>query len=350
MAFEILENSFLQQLSKPFRRAPEQINQLLQSDAELVRLPDGSVLAVTTDCIAEEISTGLYSDPEHIGWMTVLVNLSDLAAVGAKPIGLLLSESLPKNFPEAKLQAVQVGIAAACTAMGTFVLGGDTNFSNEWQMGGTAIGLIPANEPVITRKGIGVGDILFCSATMGLGSAFAFEVLLGADEEPVPYRPIARLKEGALVRKYGSSCIDTSDGFFHALSNLFEVNEIGFQLDIPLSSMTHPAALRISQTKRMPAWFFLAGPHGEFELLFTIPKKNEKLFLEAAQQLPWKPLRLGSCTPAKDCMMRTKKGESMPLYPIEIANAYEGSGGNPQIFLTQLINLEAKWQIEKVTE
>lgn len=348
MAFQLLENSFLQQISGQFQRSPDQINQLLGSDAELVRLPDGSVLAVTTDCIAEEIATGLYSDPAHIGWMTVVVNLSDLAAVGAKPLGLLLSESLPPDFSEEKLRTVQGGIAAACAATGVFVLGGDTNDSNDWQMGGTAIGLIPAGEPIVTRKGARAGDVLYCSGPMGLGSAFAFSVLLGGDaQEAVPYRPLPRLREGVLVRQFGSSCIDTSDGFFHGLSNLLEVNPIGFQIDIPFSTMTHPAALGISQAKQIPAWIFLAGPHGEFELIFTIPPEKENRFLEAAATLNWQPLRIGVCREDGGCAARVASGGYMPLDPIKIANAYAESGGDPNTFLTQLLTLESSWQIQK---
>jgi thiamine-monophosphate kinase len=347
MKFELLENTFLQQLSSQFRRAPEQINQLLESDAELLRLPDGSVLAVTTDCIAEEIATGLYSDPAHIGWMTVVVNLSDLAAVGARPLGLLLSESLPPDFPAEKLKAVQGGIAAACAATGVFVLGGDTNDSTAWQMGGTAIGLIPAGEPIITRKGARAGDVLYGSGPMGLGSAYAFSVLLGGGDHAVPYKPVPRLKEGELVRHFGSTCIDTSDGFFHGLSNLLEVNPIGFQIDIPLTTMTDPAALGISQAKQIPAWIFLAGPHGEFELLFTIPPQNEKRFFEEALQLDWEPLRIGVCTGVQGCTLRVSNGGYIPIDPLKIANTYVESGGDPQTFLAQLLNLETSWQIQK---
>ncbi len=198
MDFELIENSFLKQVAAPFRRAPGQVNQLLESDAELVRLPDGSLLAATTDCIAEEISTGLYSDPAHIGWMTVVVNLSDLAAVGAKPLGLLLSESLPADFPDEKLRAVQRGISDACEATGVFVLGGDTNDSKEWQMGGTAFGLIPRGGPVVMRKGASAGDALYCSGPMGLGSAYAFEVLKRQRRAQRGIPPVSRLAEGGL--------------------------------------------------------------------------------------------------------------------------------------------------------
>lgn len=344
---KLLENVFLKQLSGLFRRSPDQVNQVLESDAELVRLPDGSILAVTTDCIAEEIDTGLYNDPAHIGWMTVVVNLSDLAAVGATPLGLLLSESLPAGFPPEKLQSVQQGISEACSATGVFVLGGDTNQSTSWQMGGTALGLIPASEPIIQRKGAGVGDVLYGSGPMGLGSAFAFQVLMGSGGAVVPYRPLPRLKEGALVRRTGSACIDTSDGFFHALSNLMEINQIGFQLDTALSAMTHPTALLISRTKQLPAWVFLAGPHGEFELLFTIPEKNEPFFLESAEKMNWKPLRIGVCVAEQHCSLLGTDGRYFPVEAIKIANTFMESGGDPQRFLTQLLTFETSWQIQQ---
>ncbi len=347
--YQLLENRQLQQIGKKFSRSPSQINQFLESDAELLRLPDGSILAATTDCIAEEIATGLYRDPAHIGWMTVVVNLSDLAAVGATPLGLLLSESLPADFPDEKLQALQGGVADACAATGTFVLGGDTNLSGAWQMGGTAFGLIPANEPVISRKGAQAGDALFCSGPMGLGSAYAFEMLLSAEGQAVvPYRPMPRLAEGKWVRQFGSACIDTSDGFLHALCNLLEVNDVGFNIDIPFSQMAHPEVLRLHKTKQLPVWIFLAGPHGEFELLFTIPQNKEQSFLTEANKMGWNPLRVGTCTREKGCAIRTMEGTYQPLRPCQIANAYVESEGNPKEFLSQLLKFETQWQIQKM--
>lgn len=344
MPVSLLENQLLRQIGQPFPRSPEQRNQFLESDAELLQLPDGSTLALTTDCIAEEIQTGLYSDPEHIGWMTVVVNISDLAAVGARPLGLLLSESLPPNFPPEKLKALQEGIAAACQAMGVYVLGGDTNTSSAWQMGGTAIGIIPPGEPIISRKGAQPGHLLYASGPMGLGSAYAFSVLFGAATRAVHYRPTPRLDAGALIRRFGSSCIDTSDGFFHALGNLMETNKIGFALQTHLDAYTHPEALRISESSQLPLWIFLAGPHGEFELLFTLPPENEPGFLQAAAGIQWSPLKIGICTSEEQCTLTQPDGISHSISPAAIANAFPEAGGDPKVFLQKLLNLNASWQ------
>jgi thiamine-monophosphate kinase len=98
---EILENKIIDNLIAGFERSPDQLNKPHESDAEIMQL--GTLkLAVTTDSISEEISTGLYEEPYLIGWMIVTVNMSDLTAVGATPIGILISEIIPKDFTDEK--------------------------------------------------------------------------------------------------------------------------------------------------------------------------------------------------------------------------------------------------------
>ena len=65
-----------------------------------LEVSESSILAITTDSIVEEIRLGLYDDPYLIGWMIVMVNLSDLAAVGADPLGILISEIFPNNLDD----------------------------------------------------------------------------------------------------------------------------------------------------------------------------------------------------------------------------------------------------------
>jgi thiamine-monophosphate kinase len=100
----------------------------------------------------EEIEEGLYKDPWLIGWMTVVASLSDLAATGAQPLGLLLSQNLPQSLTSDSLDQLQEGIREACRACHTFILGGDTNTSPTLQMGATAVGWIPDQKSIL-RKG-----------------------------------------------------------------------------------------------------------------------------------------------------------------------------------------------------
>src|SRR5512140_1768490 len=142
----VIENRFIEFLVRDLPRSPCQVNALQESDAELINIPGtGSILAITTDSIIEEIETGLYSDPFLIGWMTVMVNASDLAAVGATPLGILLNETLPGELSEPFVSELQRGIKEACEVCGMPVLGGDTNRSASFQMGGTALGIADGN-------------------------------------------------------------------------------------------------------------------------------------------------------------------------------------------------------------
>lgn len=338
----LTENIYLRNLTKKFRRSPAQIGAILESDAELLRLEDGSVLALSTDSVVEEIAAGLYTDPEQIGWMTVMVNLSDLAAVGAEPLGILLSQNFPSDYPADRQEALQGGIVEACDTAGVCVLGGDTNASATLQMGGTAVGIIKSG-PVITRRGIRPGDLLYVSGDMGKGAAYAFETLLGGASPPA-YRPCARLAQGRIVRSFGSSCMDTSDGFFPSLCNLMEINNLGFTITCTFSEFTHPDARVVASKNAMPAWFFLAGPHGEYELIFTIPPEKEFLFLRHATGIGWKPLKIGFATASESCMLRLPTG-TWQLDPCQIANQYEASNGDPRTLLMNLIKKQTSWQL-----
>ena len=293
----VLEHAFIERLAAGLPRARAQLNRLHESDAELVRLPgDAGVLAVTTDGLAEEIATGLYADPELIGWMLVTINASDLAAVGAEPLGILVCETLPPDVTPEWLAALNGGIRAACEATGLGVLGGDTNAGAAIHLVGTALGLITQGRP-LTRCGARPRDRLYASGPLGLGGAYALGRLAsGGNGQSVPYRPQARLREGRLLRAFASACMDTSDGAIATVDELARRNGIGFRLDEPVERWTHTAALAAATAAGLPPWMLHAGPHGEFELVFTVPADREAAFLSAARTAAWDPVPLGRAT------------------------------------------------------
>jgi thiamine-monophosphate kinase len=287
-----LENSLIELLVRRLPRSPLQLNALHEADAELVRLPGlAGVLALTVDNIVEEIELGLYADPYLIGWMTVTVSASDLAAVGADPVGVLLMETLPPDMDAGAIELLQAGIADACATYDLPVLGGDTNTSACWQMGSAAIGLVPEG-CVLTRIGACPGDALFASGQLGLGSAFALARLLRLRHVP-DYRPNARLREGRLLRRIASSCMDTSDGLLATLDQLVRIADVGFLLDPP-EEWLHPEAVALASSMQVPPWMMAAGLHGEFELVFTVPGKQLPMLRRIAAGYGWKPVRIGT--------------------------------------------------------
>jgi hypothetical protein len=149
---EITENRLLARWGELLRRAPGQLVGLNEADAELVPLGDGRLLALTVDTVDEEVRAGLYREPRTIGRAAAVAALSDLAAVGADPLGLLLSVGLPARDRERVQEGIARGVREVVEAAGTFVLGGDTNDSETPTVSGFAAGLVP-RESVLTRKG-----------------------------------------------------------------------------------------------------------------------------------------------------------------------------------------------------
>ena len=333
------ENTLLRQFASFTRRNPDQLNGLLESDSELIRLSDELILAITTDSIVEEIETGLYDDPFLIGWMIVVANLSDIAASGARPLGLVLFENMPASCSDEFRKELHEGVNAACRAAGTFILGGDTNISTSMQVGATAVGVIHGGRH-IQRIGCGVGDALYVSGAMGLGNAFAFARLLGPTTREVPdFRPMPRLREGELIRQHGSACIDTSDGFLPAVANLVELNETGFVLDDPLDNLVDNPLRRIAEQEGIPPWYFLAGPHGEFELLFTIPESQLPGFTNACEDLGWRPMPIGRVADRPGLFI-DRRPEPCSIDLFEIVNLFGRCDGRPDAYFQELQRIQ----------
>jgi thiamine-monophosphate kinase len=334
----ILENKVINDLISEFERSPMQLNRPHESDSEVIRLNDNTKLAVTTDSISEEISTGLYDDPYLIGWMIVTVNMSDLAAVGATPIGILISEIIPKDFESDKIKELQMGISDACKAYNTFILGGDTNEGERWVLTGSAIGIINKEKP-LTRISCKTGDILFSSGKLGSGNAFAISKLITKDNSFIDYKPLARLEYNSLLNKYASCCMDTSDGLIATLDQLMRLNDAGFELNSDWQKAIDEKALNYVKNINVPPWLLFAGQHGEFELIFTIPEKLKKSFLDEALLNNFEPIELGAVIPEKEIKIPVYNNP-IPINTELIRNLPNETKGDVNLYLKSLLEYD----------
>lgn len=334
---EITENEIINNMIAGFDRSPNQLNKPHTSDAEILRF-EGINLAITTDSISEEISTGLYDDPYIIGWMIVTVNMSDLVATGASPIGILISEIIPKDFSTKKLQQLQRGISDACRKYNTYVLGGDINEGENLILTGTAIGKTDSKS-YLTRVGCKSGDILYSSGKFGNGNAYAISKLISRTDSFTDYKPAARIKESVVLRNYASSCMDTSDGCIATLDQLMRLNDAGFELNPDLTKTINSSALKYVKNLSIPPWLLLAGQHGEFELIFTIPKKLKKSFLKDALLSEFEPVELG--------VVISEKAVKIPVYNKQvnistklIRNLPNETKGDLKLYLKMLLEYD----------
>lgn len=330
---DVLENRLLSRWATLLPRAPAQIGAIHEADCELVSLGDGRLLAITIDALDEELET-LYRDPKTAGRMAAVASLSDLAAVGAEPVGLLLSVALPRG---SDVQAqIAAGVDEACRAAGTFVLGGDTGVADSLRMACVGVGVVPSAS-VLRRVGLRPGDRLFAAGPLGLGAALAGVELLGlvgVDVDARSFRPPCRIAHGRALRGIASACIDTSDGLLAAVDQLARVNRVGVTLDPDLTWVLAPPAEQVRRQLGLSAFPLLASIHGEFELVFGVPPDRLNALAAAADALDWRPLPLGYVS----------DGEGLRIGRVavdgaQIRNLYGESGGDVSRYVGSLIRL-----------
>ncbi len=184
-------------------------------DAAAIEFGD-RYLVVSTDMLWETTHFHPRMSWRQKGWMVAAVNLSDIAAMGAQPLGFLMAMGLPAHLEELAVRELVQGAADCCDQFGTEYLGGDTKECSELVLTGTSLGVTP-RDGLLTRKGACVGDLLMMTGTPGLASAGLMALAQGTSSERTVkalFEPQPRIKEGTLLSASGSvtSCMDTSDG------------------------------------------------------------------------------------------------------------------------------------------
>ena len=344
---DVFENQNIGILARNLTRSPFQSNKLHESDAELIALNKSTsdYLAITIDTVAEEISEGLYRDPFTMGWVTVMASLSDLAAVGAEPIGVVTAVSLEPSRDRTFRRLLAHGLEEACRKSGTFILGGDLNTTHSLSLTGCAIGTVPRKNK-LARIGCERGDIIFLSGKAGSGNALGMARKANFPENTFPekaYRPIARIKEGQLLREYATSCMDTSDGLFITIDQLIRLNNLGFSIHVDWENILRPDVYRLCTDMTIPYWFMAAGIHGEFELLFTVPSKRVPCFLKKAHETDFWPITLGKIikTPRFEITTKSEKKTVIDMTPLR--NLWDSATGEISDIIQQHHFWGNKW-------
>jgi len=206
----------------------------------------------------------------QMGFKSVTVNVSDLAAMGAEPLGFLLSIAIPKDLAIDSFKQIIKGVIDACSYYNIPLIGGDTNEASEIIISGTALGL--CDNPMMKNTARN-GDLICLTGDIGM-AALGFNLNGDNIYTKKSLEPYARLNEGQIIKKAGAtSATDITDGL---ASELYEMkpDSLGF--------MIYEEKLEISdEFKKMSAdlgldYLDLLLHVGEdFELVFTISKDND---------------------------------------------------------------------------
>ncbi|AVT38557.1 thiamine-monophosphate kinase [Plantactinospora sp. BB1] len=264
------EGALITAMREGMTRSPRQLNAAFEADAELLDLGAAGVLAMTVDTLNDGAELATAPTPYAKGWLTTTVSVSDLAAVAADPVAVLVSCSLVRDAWSAE-DARQFGRGASDAAQryGCHIVGGDTNWAREESFTSCAIGTMRRGH-LLSRVGARPGDALYATGRIGAGNAAGFRGLaLGRTDDGQPWLPEARVAAGDALRSYARACVDTSDGLLNAAVSLAEINGLGVEATLP-AEVYDPAAAALADSFGLPRWLMAAGEWGEFELLYAV--------------------------------------------------------------------------------
>jgi thiamine-monophosphate kinase len=216
----------------------------------------GEALVITHDAMAEGVHFLATQDPADVAWKLVATNISDLAAKGAEPLGVLLGYRLGGD--DARFLE---GLREALEHYGAPLLGGDTiGGEGDRVIGLTAIGRATVR-PVPSRSGVRPGDTLWLTGTLG-GAMAGLEALRSGSGDSLAYRrPQARLAEGLALAPQVTGMMDVSDGLLLDAHRMAEASGVSFDI----ASLAPPIAVPESRRAEALRW------GDDYELLFTLP-------------------------------------------------------------------------------
>lgn len=304
-------------------------------DAAIVKT--GGVLIATTDLLVEQIHFDLgYMTYRQVGYRALTANLSDIAAMGASPRYALIAIAVAPRTTAQNVTELYTGIAAACAAAQTAVIGGDTSSSMKGLV--ISITLLGAANPrqILRRSGARPGDVLYVTGTLGDARA-GLEYLRGSSGSSPAARfltrrhisPTARLREGRYLAETGlaTSAIDLSDGLAGDVRHICEESSVGVLVDLrrlPLSSALQAFARKRHQD---PASYALTGGE-DYELLFTVAKAKVARADVMIRRGKLFATPIGVITSQRQGMrMITKQGKIMPLTARSYEHRIGGYGG-----------------------
>ena len=273
----------------------------LRNDAALFEPAGDESLVLTVDAMVAGVHFLPEDPPETIGRKLLRVNLSDLAAMGARPRGYLLATAFPKDIDEAWIAAFAAGLAEDQAIFGVALYGGDTvSTPGPLTLSLTAFGEAPKDR-ALSRATAGAGDLIYVSGTIGDGM-LGLEVLRGGLSGSLPglsddhrtylasrYRlPEPRVELGRRLAEDGlaSAALDVSDGLAADLSHIAEESGLAAEIEAAAVPLSPAARAQIdSAPERLPD---LLGGGDDYELLFTVAsgRAEEVAALAATLELP----------------------------------------------------------------
>ena len=313
--FELIDRYF-----RHARPASARVPLGVGDDCALLAPAPGMQLAVSSDMLVEGRHFLSTVDPARLGHKSLAVNLSDLAACGARPLAFTLALSLP-GADEAWLQGFAQGLFALADAHGCELVGGDTT-RGPLNICITVFGEVPAGAALL-RSGARVGDDIWISGNVG-DARLALEVFRGKLALPPGLMqltrdrmemPTPRVALGLALRGIATSAIDLSDGLAGDLSHVLKQSGVGATLDADavaarLAAAWHPDGQALQLAGEARHAVTLAGGD-DYELAFTAPVSAREQVEHAGRAAATPVTRIGRIE--AEAGLRLVDGSGQPL-------------------------------------
>ena len=308
--FDLISRFFL----RPEGQGPRRAQVGNGDDCAVIAPAAGHHIALSTDTLVEGRHFLSTVDPARLGHKSLAVNLSDLAAAGARPLGFTLALTLPRA-DATWLEGFSQGLLALADAHDCELIGGDTT-AGPLTIGITVLGEVPAGGALL-RHGARPGHELWVSGQPGEArlalEAFRGTLRLSADDFQTTRDrmecPTPRVALGLALRGVASAAIDVSDGLLGDLGHILRRSGVGATLHterLPRSACLarQPGALQLDM--------LLAGGD-DYELLFTAPAQADAQVLEAARRAAVPVCRVGRITAGAGLLVRDAAGQPLDL-------------------------------------
>ena len=275
-------------------------------DGAIIHNDPGKNLVVATDTLVSGVHFPADSSACDIGYRSVVVNVSDIAAMGGKPEWMTLALSLSETNPE-WLKGFSKGLFLAADEYSLHLIGWDLTKAEQNIITIQMIGEVDTDAQLL-RSNAQPGELLFVSGTLGDAAAgleqFEKKAALNQYNQYLIerfFRPTARVDIGQAIMDYASSSIDISDGLIGDLKKIMSASDVGALInieDIPLSK----EMLKIYEPKKSQTFALSGGD--DYELLFTAPAENLSKIMDISKEKDQKITHIGNITENKNLECR----------------------------------------------
>ena len=289
-------------------------------DISAYDIGDGKLAVLKTDMLVDKTDVPPKMSLWQAARKAVVMNVSDFAAKGVKPLAILVSLGLPRKLTERDVDEIGSGLNAGAREYGAYIVGGDTNEASDLVISLSVFG-IAEKGVLMLRSGAKPGDWVAVTGLFGKTSA-GLKILLERLKAPkdiceslfeAVYMPKARLKEGLALAasKAVSSAIDSSDGLAWSLYEISKASSVGFLIDsVPVAG----EAAKFAEMNGLDPFELAFYGGEEYELVLTVKTKLWSKAEKAVKGVGSNLIKIGRVTAEKRVLLETE-GERRIIEP-----------------------------------